>query len=63
MKTGSESIEVIMGGRWILSVAFLARLEDKRLSKKCGMSGELVGGAGFVGSAGKRLDGVSPGRP
>ena len=36
-------------------------MEDKRLPK-CVMFGELVGGAGCVGRAGKRVDGVFPGR-
>ena len=49
-----------MRKRRILFAGFVARMEDTRLPK-CEMSGELVGGAG-CGGAGKRVDGVSPGR-
>ena len=37
-------------------------MEDTRLPK-CEMFGELVGRAGCVGGAGKRVDGVFSGRP
>ena len=62
MKTGSEGIEAKMHRRWILFAGFVARMEDTRLSK-CVMFGELVGGVGCVGGAGKRVDDVSLGRP
>ena len=39
----------------------VARMEDTRLPK-CVMFGEIVGGAGCVEGAGKRVDGVFPGR-
>ena len=48
MKTGSESIEVMMRRRRILFAGFVARMEDTIL-QKCVMFGELVGGAGCVG--------------
>ena len=60
MKTGSESIEAIIFRRRILFAGFLARMEDTRLSKYV-MFGELVGGAGCVGGAEKKVDGVFPG--
>ena len=48
--------------RRILLVEFMARVENTKLPKymKCG---ELVGAAGCVGGTGKRVDGMSPGRP
>ena len=48
MKTGSESIGVVMRRRRILFAGSVARMEDMRLPK-CMMFGELVGGAGCVG--------------
>ena len=53
MKTGSESIEAIMRRRGILFAGFAARMEDARRPNSM-MFGELVGGAGCVGGAGKR---------
>ena len=49
MKTESESIEAILRRRRISFAGFVARMEDTRLPK-CVMFGELVGGAGCVGS-------------
>ena len=45
--------------RWrrILFAGSVARMEDTRL-RKCVMFGELVGGAGCVGGAEKRVDEV-----
>ena len=57
IKTGSESIKATLRRRRILFVGFVARMEDTRLPK-CVMFVELVGGAGCVGGAGKRVDGV-----
>ena len=51
-----------MRRRRILFTGFVARMEDTRLPKTV-MFGEMVGGAGCVGGTGKRVDGVSPGRP
>ena len=48
LKTGSESIEMIMRRRRILFAGFVARMEDTTLPK-CVMFGELVGDAGCVG--------------
>ena len=62
IKTRSESIEVTLRRRRILFAGFVARMGDKRLPK-CVMFGELVGGAGCVRGARKRVDGASPGRP
>ena len=62
MKTGSEGIEVIVRRRRILFSGFVTRMEDTRLLK-CVMFGELVGGAGCVGGAEKKVDRVSPGLP
>ena len=47
--TGSESIEATFRGRWILFAGFVARMKETRLHK-CVVFGELVGGAGCVGS-------------
>ena len=49
INTGSESIEATLRRRRILFAGFVARMEDTRLPK-CVMFGELVGGAGCVGS-------------
>ena len=49
IKTGSESIEATLRRRRILFAGFVVRMEDTRLPK-CVMFGELVGGAGCVGS-------------
>ena len=62
IKTGSEIIEATLRRRLILFAGFVARLEDTRLPK-CVMLGELVGGAGCVGSQEKEwmgclLDGL-----
>ena len=62
IKTGSESIEATLRRRRILFTGFVARMRDTRLPK-CVMFGELVGGAGCVGGAGKIVDEVFPGRP
>ena len=48
MKTGTESIDAIMRGRWILFAGFVARMEDTRLLHWV-MFGELMGGTGCVG--------------
>ena len=48
MKTGSESIEVIMRRRGILFAGFVAFMLDTRLPK-CVMFVELVGGTGCMG--------------
>ena len=48
MKTRSESIEATLGRRRIFFAGSVVRMEDTRLPK-CGMFGELVGGAGCVG--------------
>ena len=61
MKTGSESIEATIRRRRILFAGFMAHMEDTRLPK-CVMFGEMVGGAGCGGRAGKRVDGMFPGR-
>ena len=57
IKTGSESIEAIMHRRWILFAGFVARMEDTRLLKYVKF-GELVGGAGCVGSQEKKCVGI-----
>ena len=64
IKTGCESMEATLRRKRILFVGFVAitRMEDTRLPK-CVMFGELVGGAGCGRGAGKRVDGVFPGRP
>ena len=62
IKTGSESIEATLRRRRNLFAGFVARTEYKRLPK-CVMFGELVGGRGLCGGAGKRADGVFPGQP
>ena len=62
MKTGNESIEAIIRRRRILFAGFVARMEVTRLPK-CVIFGKLVGDTGCVGGAGKRVDGVFPGRP
>ena len=49
IKTRSESIEATLPRRRILFAGFVARMEDTRLPK-CVMFGEIVGGAGCVGS-------------
>ena len=56
------SIEVTLRRRRILFAGFVARMEDTRLPK-CEMLGELVGARSAWGGGGKRVDGVSPGRP
>ena len=54
-KTGSESfIEMIMRGRWLLFVPFVARMEDTRLPK-CVLFGELVGGADCMRGERKKI--------
>ena len=58
MKTGSESIEVIIRRRRILFAGFVARMEDTKLPK-CVMLRELVGGAGCTGGRKKSGWGVS----
>ena len=52
-----------MHRRHILFAEFVARMEDTRLPK-CLMFGEIImlGGAGWVGVAGKIVDRVPPGR-
>ena len=49
IKTGNESIEATLRRKRILFAGFVARMEDRRLPK-CVMFGEMVGGAGCVGS-------------
>ena len=64
VKTGSESIGSTLRRRWILFAGFVAGMEDTRRLQKCVMFGEMVGGTDCVGGgAGKRVDGVFPGRP
>ena len=46
-----------MHRRWILFAGFVARMEDTRLPKYV-MFGELVGGAGCVGSQEKKCVGI-----
>ena len=61
VKTGSESIEATLRRRRILFAGFfVARMEDTRLPK-CVMLGEIVGGGGLCGGAGKIVDGAFPG--
>ena len=62
INTESESIEATLRRRRILFAGFVAHTEDTRLPK-CVMFGELMGGAGCAGGAGKVMDGVFPGRP
>ena len=62
IKTGNESIEATLRRRRILFAGYEARMEDTKLPK-CGIFGELVGGAGCVGGQEKRVDGVFLGRP
>ena len=62
IKTRSESIEATLCSRRILFAGCVVRMEYTRLPK-CVMFGELVGGAGCVRGAGKRVTGVFPGRP
>ena len=38
-----------MGRKQVLFAGFVARIEDTRRLPKCGIFGELVGGAGCVG--------------
>ena len=61
IKMGSESIEATLRRRPILFAVFVARMEDTRLPKYV-MFGEILGGAGCVGGAVKRVDGVFPER-
>ena len=61
MKTGSESIDAIMRRRWILFAGIVADMEDTR--RPNGVFGGLMGGAGCVGGARTRVDGVYPGLP
>ena len=56
IKTGSESIEATLLRRRILFAGSVVRMEDTRLSK-CVMFGEVAGGAGCAGGAGKRVVG------
>ena len=56
IKMGSESIEATLRRRRIFFAGFVARVEDTSLTKGV-MFVELVGGAGCVGGAGKRVDG------
>ena len=53
MKTGSESIDVIIRRRRILFAGFVARVEDTILPKWI-IFGELVGGAGCVWGQGEK---------
>ena len=62
MRTESESTEATLRRRRTLFAGFVARMEDTRLPR-CVMFGQLVGSAGCVGDARKRVDGVFPGRP
>ena len=54
--TGSESIEATLRRRRILCAGFVAHMEDTRLPK-CVMFGEIMGGAGCVGSQEKECMG------
>ena len=56
IKTGSESIEATLRRRRTLFAGFVSRMEDTRLLK-CVMFGEMVGGAGCVGSQEKEWAG------
>ena len=58
MKTRSESIEATLRRRRILFAGFVVRIEDTRLPT-CVMFGEIVGGAGCVGTRKKSGWGVS----
>ena len=58
IKTGSESIVAILLRRRILSVGFVARMNDTRLPK-CVIFGEIVEGAGCAGGQEKSGWGVS----
>ena len=51
-ENGTERIDAIMRRRWILFAGFVARMEDTKVLH-CVMFGELMGGAGCVGGAGK----------
>ena len=62
MKMGSEGMEAIKHRRRILFTEIVVHMQETRLPK-CVMFGELVGGAGCVGGAGRRVDGASSGRP
>ena len=59
IKTGSESIEVTLRGRWLLIAGFVARMEDTRLVV---FVRRIGGGRGLRGRAGKRVDALR-GRP
>ena len=56
LKTGSESIEVILRKRRILFAGLVARMEDTSLPEYV-MFGELVGGAGSAGRQNKECIG------
>ena len=58
MKTGSESIEATLHRRPILFAEFVAWIDNTRLRKRDVR--RIGGGAGCVGGAGKRVDGVFP---
>ena len=58
MRTGSESIEVIMRRKQVLIEGFVACMEDTRLPK-CVMSRELVGARAAWGGRNKSGWGVS----
>ena len=58
IKTGSESIEVILRRRRILFARFVARMKDTRLPK-CVIFADLVGGAAVWGTRKKSGCGVS----
>ena len=62
IKMGNERIEAIMRSRRILFAGFVARVKDTILPKYV-VFGLLMGGAGYVGGKGKRVDGVFPARP
>ena len=57
MTKGSESVDAIMRGRWmVLFAGFVACMEDTRL-RNCVMFGTLMGGTGCVGGQKKEWTG------
>ena len=59
-QTDSERVEAIVRKRRILFAGFVARMGEERLPQRV-MYGEFVGGKGYSGGAGERLDGSSEG--
>ena len=62
MKTRSENIEVTICRRRILFAGIVTRMEGIRLPKGV-IFGKLMGRADCVEGYGKKVDGMSPGRP